>query len=67
MLNTLAPGGREKALDVEREIWANRGADIKDISIKDGSGLSRDNRLTAYFLADVLSWMAANHNENNVL
>lgn len=66
MLNTLAPGGREKALDVEREIWANRGADIKDISIKDGSGLSRDNRLTAYFLADVLSWMAANHNENNV-
>ena len=66
MLNTIAPGGREKALEVEKEIWTNRGVDTKDINIRDGSGLSRDNRLTAYFLADVLAWMASNHNENNV-
>lgn len=66
MLNTLTPGGRDKATEMEREIWSTRGVDVKDIAIRDGSGLSRDNRLTAYFLADVLAWMVKHANKDNV-
>lgn len=65
MLNALTPGGRDKATAYEKEIWASRGVDTKDVAIRDGSGLSRDNRLTAYFLADVLAWMVSHANEGN--
>lgn len=59
MLRTLAPGrSRTAAIDVELKLWKLRGADTTDIVIEDGSGLSRNNRVTAYFMADVLGWMA---------
>lgn len=60
----LAPGESAKeAIAVEKHILASAGV-IPDeragrIVIADGSGLSRDNRLNAYFLADVLLRMAS--------
>ena len=45
---------------LELNQWKKKHVDITDINVVDGSGLSRSNRLTAEFLADVLVKMADN-------
>lgn len=40
------------------EYWRKKGAPVKNVVIKDGSGLSRGNRLTARFLGSVLVSMS---------
>lgn len=46
--------------DREMELWRRRGAHMNGVTLVDGSGLSRSNRMTARFLADVLTSMAGN-------
>lgn len=60
MLRSLAPGGtRAEALKEERAIWTDAGISMQGVRIEDGSGLSRNDRLTAIFLAQVLKTMAS--------
>ncbi len=42
----------------EMEMWRRKGVDMKGVKIVDGSGLSRQNRMTAKFLGEVLQRMA---------
>ncbi len=49
---------RTNALVIENKLWQSRGIDTKYVSIQDGSGLSRMNKLTPKFLSDVMQWMA---------
>lgn len=59
MLRMLAPGQkRGAAIARERRLLAARGVDFDITDIHDGSGLSRNNRVTARFLADLLARMA---------
>lgn len=61
MLKYSWPGlSREEAAKKELDLWADLGIDLTDCYIEDGSGLSRNNRLTAYSLADLLVWMLDN-------
>lgn len=59
MLRRLAPGSkREAAIARERTLLTGRGVNLDVADIYDGSGLARNNRLTANVLADVLTMMA---------
>ena len=49
---------RTDAIKREKELWATRGINPKYTIINDGSGLTRANRLSARFIAEVLEWMA---------
>jgi len=49
---------RKDVIKREKELWATRGINPKYTIINDGSGLTRANRLSARFIADVLEWMA---------
>lgn len=63
VLRLLTPGQtREKAVAHEMSLWDLRGIDTEAIYIEDGSGLSRRDRFTPYFMADVLAWMAMHGN-----
>lgn len=63
MMRTIAPRQpRDTAAVRELALWALRGADTDSVNIVDGSGLSRLNRITPWFLADVLAWMARSPN-----
>lgn len=54
MLRAIAPGGtRARAIKEEEAVWAMWGISAHGVRIVDGSGLSRDNRLTARFLGDI--------------
>ncbi len=53
-------GSVAKGASEESKFWKHKKADMKGVSIYDGSGLSRSNRLTARFMADVLMCMADN-------
>nr|MDE7026262.1 D-alanyl-D-alanine carboxypeptidase/D-alanyl-D-alanine-endopeptidase [Paramuribaculum sp.] len=56
-LKLSAPGlSRAEAAAKELDLWRNRGVDCQGICIEDGSGLSRNNRMSAYFIADILVW-----------
>lgn len=60
MLRFISPGKtRADAIRTEMNMWELRDIDTDDIILEDGSGLSRNDRLTAYFLADVFAWMAS--------
>ncbi len=60
MLRAIAPGAsRKDCIKREKELWATRGINTKYTIINDGSGLTRANRLSARFIADVLAWMAS--------
>lgn len=62
MLKLSAPGqSRDKAAEKEIKLWQKRDVDCYGLVIKDGSGLSRENRLSAYFLADILVWKGSEH------
>ena len=51
---------RSVAVKNEHDLWNTLGVDIQDMYLEDGSGLSRNNKITAYTLADMLIWMALN-------
>lgn len=51
---------RNIAVKKEIDLWNSLGVDVHDMKIEDGSGLSRNNKITAYNLADMLVWMAMN-------
>lgn len=53
-------GSTRKAAEMERKYWQRKHLPMRGIEIVDGSGLSRDNRLTARFLAEVLKDMSDN-------
>lgn len=58
MLRSLAPGKpRTEAVNTERNFWLEKGFDITKLRIEDGSGLSRNDRITPRFMADVYKWM----------
>lgn len=60
MLRSLAPGAsRDAAARSELDMWELRDIDTDGIVIEDGSGLSRNDRLTPRFLAEVFVWMAS--------
>lgn len=59
MLRKLAPGsGLQAAISRERSLLSAKGLDFDVADIYDGSGLSRNNRVTAGFLADLLAVMS---------
>lgn len=45
---------------LELNYWKRRGVELKDVTIVDGSGLSRQNRMTALFLGQILQEMSDN-------
>lgn len=53
-------GATDVAAGLETDYWKGRGLPMEGVRIVDGSGLSRENRLTARFLASVLKEMADN-------
>ena len=53
-------GSTTTSAKLEREHWTRQGLPMAGVNIVDGSGLSRDNRLTARFLAEVLRSMSDN-------
>lgn len=58
MLRAISPGGtRADAIAEEQAVWAMAGVSAHGVNIVDGSGLSRDNRLTARFLGDINRYM----------
>ncbi|MCM1293127.1 MAG: D-alanyl-D-alanine carboxypeptidase/D-alanyl-D-alanine-endopeptidase [Bacteroides sp.] len=48
---------REKATESELKMWRDKGLELSDCYIEDGSGLSRRNKITPYAMADLLVWM----------
>jgi len=65
-LRILAKGEtREKAIDRELRLWELRNIDTEGVYLEDGSGLSRKDRMTPYFMADVLGWMASHYNASD--
>lgn len=59
MLRALKPGEtRAKCIKYEKEFWGEQGISTRFTIINDGSGLTRANRLSPRFLADMLEWMA---------
>ncbi|MBD5308584.1 MAG: D-alanyl-D-alanine carboxypeptidase/D-alanyl-D-alanine-endopeptidase [Bacteroides sp.] len=59
MLRIVAPTeSRDVAAERELALWRLKGADTDGVKIIDGSGLSRNDRLTPLFIADVLQLMA---------
>lgn len=61
MLRYAFPGvSRIDAVEKEMDLWKQLGIDTNEMSLEDGSGLSRNDKLTAYNLADMLAWMAVN-------
>lgn len=58
MLHVITPGGtRADAITEEESVWTLAGISAHGVRIVDGSGLSRDNRLTARFLGEVNKYM----------
>lgn len=53
-------GSSAKGAEEMYKFWKNRNADMADVVIVDGSGLSRSNRVTSTFMADMLQSMARN-------
>ena len=59
MLRALAPAeSRDAALEEQKGVWEDFELNIKNITVEDGSGLSRNNRLTPRFLGTLLEQMA---------
>ncbi len=48
------PATADKAVNAEKDYLKGNGISLKDVIIKDGSGLSRDNRISPYLIASVL-------------
>lgn len=60
ILRAFAPdSSRYVCIDMEKQLWKDRGLDTESINIYDGSGLGRANGLSAMFIGKMLQWMAA--------
>lgn len=59
-LLTKKQGDTKVGAETELDEWKRKGADMEGVWIVDGSGLSRQNRITARFMSDVLCKMAYN-------
>ncbi|MCM1368883.1 MAG: D-alanyl-D-alanine carboxypeptidase/D-alanyl-D-alanine-endopeptidase [Candidatus Amulumruptor caecigallinarius] len=59
-LNLGSEGSIAEGAKKVTEYWRKSGADMSGVNVVDGSGLSRSNRVTARFIADVLTKMAGN-------
>lgn len=58
LLHAAFPGKtRDEAIAQELKTWTDNGLDANNIFIEDGSGLSRKNRISPGFLADILRHM----------
>ena len=65
ILHAIQPDGNiGSIIKKELEMWYEKGVDTCGIVIEDGSGLSRNNRISPYFMADVLIWMVNNGNSD---
>lgn len=53
-------GNRIDAIELEKEYWKNRGLDMENIFIEDGSGLSHFNAVSPAFFTRFLTIMATN-------
>jgi D-alanyl-D-alanine carboxypeptidase/D-alanyl-D-alanine-endopeptidase (penicillin-binding protein 4) len=49
---------RSEAIRTELGLWRSRGLETDYVTVRDGSGLSRVNRVSARFMGDMLAWMA---------
>ncbi len=56
---------RTDAIDAEIAMWERQNIDCSCVSIYDGSGLSRCNRISPKFMGNVLSWMAKSDMAND--
>lgn len=67
-LRLVAPGkSRKSAAQRELSYWNARGINTDGIYIEDGSGLSRHDRMSPRFLADVLSHMVQGRNADRYI
>lgn len=58
MLRAIAPGrSRSDAVDDEIALWREAGLDVNGMVVEDGSGLSRNDRLSPRFLASLYKYM----------
>lgn len=58
MLRAVAKGKSLKAaINTELSLWSKRGLNTSLITIRDGSGLARTNRISPVFMANLLKWM----------
>lgn len=58
MLRAIAKGqSLNAAISAELNLWKRRGLNTSFITIRDGSGLARNNRLSPTFIADMLLYM----------
>lgn len=65
-LRLIAPGkSRKEALKAHRNILVSNGANIRNANIKDGSGLSRHNTISASQLGSILRLMSSNEDYVN--
>ncbi len=53
-------GSVEKAASMEKDYWKKYNSPMSGVTIIDGSGLSRENRVTSRFMAHILSERADN-------
>ncbi len=59
ILRAIAPGSsRKDAIKKEKEFWNSKGISARYTIINDGSGLTRANRISPRFMADILEHMA---------
>lgn len=60
MLRAIDPtGSRKDCIKAEKDYWDSRGVSTRRTLIRDGSGLTRSNRLSPLFLGSVLETMAS--------
>ena len=58
MLRAIKQGAsRDDCIKAELEFWAEKGLDTKRLTLRDGSGLTRSNRIPATFISGVLEHM----------
>lgn len=57
LLLTLGNGDRENGVNAVKNYWQQRGLDVSQLYMADGSGLSRANTLSPYFQSQLLSKM----------
>lgn len=68
MLRALKPGAtRADCLEAELDFWTDRGLNTKHLMLRDGSGLTRSNRIPPIFLADVLDRMIKSDNAQDYI
>lgn len=62
---TTGIGNRETGLQIISDYWKNKGLDIRQLFMEDGSGLSHFNAVSPLFLTSVLRYMANSGNNPN--